>query len=490
MAPQTHGQRLIVVSNRLPFAFRRENGQWTAEPGAGGLVTAMVPVLETRGGIWIGWPGTTQAEAEELRDEIPEATRDANYTVVPVPLTENDKKGYYEGFANSVLWPLFHDLQTRCVFEPSYWETYQRVNRTFAEAVAEHVEPGDFIWVHDYQLMCLGRELRELGVDNQVGFFLHTPFAAAEIYHKLPWRRELLEAMLAYDVVGFQTIRDRRNFEACLYELLDEVAVEAGERSRVKAVTLADGDRDVKLGVFPINIDVPHFEQLAQTASVESKMDGLRRELPNRTLILGADRLDYTKGIPERLRAFREALERYPDLQGNVTLIQITVPSRGGISEYRELRAEIARLVSEINGQYTRAGWVPVHYLFRQLDREDLIATYRASDVALITSLKDGMNLISKEYCTSRINDDGVLILSEFAGSASQLLHDSIAVNPYDQAGTADAIYDACHMSWDEQNRRMTRLRAIIRRHDIHWWVEAFLRAAREVPSTGRLSQS
>ena len=483
MTSRTDDQRLIVVSNRLPFAFRQANGQWIAEPGAGGLVTAMVPVLERRGGIWIGWPGTTESEAEELRTEIPRATQDANYTVVPVPLSETEKKGYYEGFANEVLWPLFHDLQTRCVFEPSYWHTYRAVNRKFAEVVAEYAERDDFIWVHDYQLMCLGDELRQLGVDNKIGFFLHTPFAAAEIYHKLPWRSDLLQAMLAYDVVGFQTIRDRRNFEACLYDLLDEVAVEEEDRSRVKAATPADGDHDVKLGVFPISIDVEHFEQLAQTASVEGKMDGLRREYPNRTLILGADRLDYTKGIPERLRAFREALERYPDLRGKVSLIQIAVPSREGISEYRELRAEIARLVSEINGQFTRTGWVPIHYLFRQLDREDLIATYRASDVALITSLKDGMNLISKEYCTSRVNGDGALILSEFAGSASQLQHDALSVNPYDRVGTAEAIYEACHMSWDEQNRRMKRLRAIIRRHDIHWWVEAFLRAARDEAS-------
>ena len=478
----TEQQRLIVVSNRLPFVFRKTGGGWTAEPGAGGLVTAMVPILERRGGLWIGWPGTTASEAEELKDEIPQATADANYQVVPVPLTEREKKGFYEGFANEVLWPLFHDLQTRCVFEPEYWETYQQVNRKYAEFVAEHVEPGDFIWAQDYHLMCLGKELRELGVDNKIGFFLHTPFAAAEIYHKLPWREAILEAMLAYNIVGFQTRRDRRSFEQCLRELVANVGIR-GDRRRVKRAVTADSDREVKLGVFPISIDVAHFEQLAQTTNVESKMEGLRREYPDRTLVLGVDRLDYTKGIPERLRAFREALERYPELRGDVSLIQIAVPSRESISEYRELRAEIARLVSEINGQYTRAGWVPIHYLFRQLNREDLVATYRASDVALVTSLKDGMNLISKEYCTSRVNDDGVLILSEFAGSASQLQHDALAINPYDRTGTADAIYEACHMSWDEQNRRMKRLRAIIRRHDIHWWVEAFLRATQDDPT-------
>lgn len=442
----------------------------------------MVPVLAERGGLWIGWPGTTASEAESLRDEIPEATRDASYSVVPVPLTEREKRGFYEGFANEVLWPLFHDLQTRCVFEPEYWEIYREVNRKYAEVVAEHVEPGDFVWAQDYHLMGLAEALRELGVDNDVGFFLHTPFAAVEIYHKLPWRSELLQAMLAYDVIGFQTIRDRRNFEQCLQDLMDRIDIR-GDRRRVKTTASAASDREVKLGVFPISIDVAHFEQLAQTPEVKSKMEGLRRELPDRTLVLGVDRLDYTKGIPERLRAFRDALARYPDLRENVSLIQIAVPSREGISEYRELRAEIARLVSEINGQYTRAGWVPIHYLFRQLDREDLVATYRASDVALITSLKDGMNLISKEYCTSRVNEDGVLILSEFAGSASQLGHDALSVNPYDRTGTADAIYEACHMSWDEQHRRMKRLRSIIRRHDIHWWVEAFLRASGSSPT-------
>lgn len=435
----------------------------------------MVPVLERRGGLWIGWPGTSEEEVDELKDVIPEATREADYSVTPVALSEEDVRGFYHGFSNEVLWPLFHDLQARCVFEPSYWHTYRDVNRKYAERIAEHVQGGEFIWVHDYHLMTVGSELRELGVEGTYGFFLHTPFPAEEIYKKMPWRQEILEGLLSYDLIGFQTLEDRRNFERCTHDLVKGVEFEG--RGRVKLCRCRG--REVKLGVFPISIDVEAFERLAADPDVEEKARGLQRELPNRKLILGADRLDYTKGIVERLNAFDKALERYPGLRRQVTLIQIAVPSREGIREYQELKAEIERLVGKINGRYTQAGWVPIHYLHRQLDRPDLVACYRASHIALITSLKDGMNLISKEYCASRVAEDGVLILSEFAGSASQLHKGAFLVNPYDVEGVADAIYRAYELDDESQRNRMSRLRKIVGKYDIHWWVEAFLGAAR-----------
>lgn len=474
--------QLIVASNRLPFVLTKGEGGWRVEPGAGGLVTALVPVLRGRGGLWIGWPGTPEAAVDELHQVLPRATRDAGYSVVPVALTAEEVSGFYRGFSNEVLWPLFHDLQTRCVFEPSYWHAYRRVNRKYAEVLAEHAGKGDFVWVHDYHLMGVGEALKELGCEATLGFFLHTPFPAEEIFSKMPWRQPLLGDLLAFDLIGFQTLRDRRNFERCVRALVKGAAF-AG-RGRVKSCALEG--HQVKLGVFPIGIDAEAFERLAQSDEVAEKARGLRRELPGRKLILGADRLDYTKGIVERLRAFEDALARRPELRRRVTLIQIAVPSREHIAEYRELRAEIERLVGEINGRYTQAGWVPIHYLHRQLDRPDLVACYQASDVALITSLKDGMNLISKEYCASRIDEDGVLILSEFAGSAAQLHKGALLVNPYDVEGVADALRRAFHMEEGERRRRMRRLRKIVKRYDVHWWVEAFLEAAPGRPPEGR----
>lgn len=467
-------QSLIVASNRLPFVFTKRRAQWRVEPGAGGLVTALVPVLQRRGGTWIGWPGTSEGEAAKLQHVIPEAVRDVPYRIVPVALTAEDIQGFYYGFSNEVLWPLLHDLQTRCVFEPAHWCAYRRVNRKYAEKIAEAAERGDLIWVHDYHLMAVARELRAFGVDAKLGFFLHTPFPAEEIFVKLPWRRELVEALLAYDLIGFQTLRDRRNFEQCVRALIQGASFEG--RGRVESCRV--GNSEATLGVFPISIDVATFERLAQSDVVAEKTRRLKRQLLDRTLILGVDRLDYTKGILERLSAFRHALERYPDLRQNATLIQIAVPSREHIEEYQKLKADVEQLVSQINGRFTRAGWVPVHYLHRQLERSDLVACYRASEIALITSLKDGMNLISKEYCVSRVDEDGVLILSEFAGSAAQLHKGALLVNPYDVEGTAEAIYEAYRMDREEQQRRMRRLRKIVRKYDIHWWCEAFLQAA------------
>jgi len=465
--------RLIIVSNRLPVALTKvDTGQWHVQPSPGGLVTALSPLLSERGGLWVGWLGTVEeVEPEEL---IYQASQDLGYTLKPVSLTEEEINQYYFGFSNEILWPLFHDLQTRCNFDPVYWNAYQSVNRKFANVVAENARTDDYIWVHDYQLMLVAKELRGMGVENKVGFFLHTPFPPLDIWVKLPWRTKILEALLEYDVIGFQTRRDRNNFIRCI-EIVHKVT-QADVRKQVSI--LSTPKREIGIGIFPISIDFKDFSRQTKSPMVVEAARQLRETMPNQRILLGVDRLDYSKGIPEKLKAFRNALERFDDLRGKITLIQVAVPSRKDIPEYQMLRAEIEGLVSEINGIFTQPGWIPIHYMFRSMERAELLAYYLAADIALITSLKDGMNLVAKEYCAANIDKNGVLILSEFAGAANQLHRWSLIVNPYDIEGVAEAIYEAFQMSIEDRKWRMRKLRNSVARRDIFWWVDSFLQSA------------
>jgi len=469
-----HG-RLIVVSNRLPVALEpNASGGLIAKPGSGGLVTALLPVLRNRGGVWIGWPGIAEMP-EQVQEALQAAAQDTGYTLLPVPLSDDEVQKFYQGFSNEVIWPLFHDLQSLCNFDPKYWRTYNEVNRRYAEHVAQHSQENDFIWVHDYHLMNVAAELRQRGIPNRLAFFLHIPFPPLDIFVKLPWRFQLLRALLEYDLVGFQTLRDRRNFIQCVRTLLDDVTV----NGKGQVITLTASGKTLRVGSFPISIDFNRFMKRAAGEEVSSLASEMRARLPSRQLILGVDRLDYTKGIPHRLEAFRSTLLRYPDLHERVTLIQVVVPSRADIQQYSDLKIRIERLVGEINGQFTRpGGWVPIHYVFRSLTRTELLAYYRVSEIALITPLKDGMNLVAKEYCACSIEERSSLILSEFAGAAGQLQVGALLVNPYDREGVADAIHTAVTMPLAERQRRMRRMRRAIREQDIFWWVDSFLRAA------------
>jgi trehalose 6-phosphate synthase len=422
--------------------------------------------------VWIGWPGTS--EEVELDRLLTAASKSVGYELEPVPLTEAQVDGYYRGFANEIVWPLFHDMQTRCNFDPAYWEAYEEVNRRFAQVIAEHAAAGDYIWVHDYHLMRVATYLRDLGVEQRLGFFLHTPFPPVDIFIKLPWRQQILQGLMAYDLLGFQTIQDRNNFLGCAVSLLKIRRPD----TRRRVATIALTHREIRVGSFGISIDFDEFDRQARVPAVVERVRELRQEMPDGKLILGIDRLDYSKGIPERLKAFERALERYPELHGTVTCVQVAIPSRVDIPEYQHLRAEIEGLVSRINGRFTQFGWVPIHYLFRSLDRNELLAFYRAADIALITPLKDGMNLIAKEYCAANVDNNGVLILSEFAGAARSLGRHALLVNPYDIDGVADAIRHACNLSWTERQSHMRRLRQIIRTRNIFWWLETFLNAS------------
>ena len=467
--------RLLVVSNRLPVTLRASGrGRWTAAPGSGGLVTALLPVLRNRGGIWVGWSGTA-GPTRPIRGALAAAGKSAGCELDAVALSAHEIRDFYHGFANEVVWPLFHDLPPLCNFDPAYWRAYLAVNRKYARAVAARASPGDFVWVHDYHLMAVGEALRALGSSARLGFFLHIPFPSPDVFSKLPWRQPLLRALLRYDLVGFQTVHDRRNFTACLRSFAEDVEV----RARGAMVTLRAGRSISRAGAFPISIDYNAFMRAAAAPEVAAKARELHRLLPRRRLVLGIDRLDYTKGIALRLRAFQELLERYPSMRGKVSLIQVVVPSREDVPEYARMKTEIEQLVGRINGAFARpGGWVPVWYEYRSLTALDLLAYYRAADIALITPLKDGMNLVAKEYCACSIEEDCVLILSEFAGAAEQLRGGALLVNPHDVQGVAAAIRTAYAMSAEERTARMRSMRRSIRREDVFHWVESFMRAA------------
>ena len=469
-------QRLIVVSNRLPFVVKRDgDSQWQVQPGSGGLVSALVPVLRQRGGTWIGWPGTDGPPSRELDQVLSDVGAGCGYTLKAVHLTADEVKDFYQGFSNEIIWPLFHDLQSVCNFDPAYWRTYKTVNRKYAKCVAAEARGDDFVWVHDYHLMNVGAELRTAGCRAKLGFFLHIPFPALDLFSKLPWCVQLIEALLEYDLIGFQTLRDRRNFVQCVRALVPEAQFDG--KGPVLSATLRN--RTIGVGAFPISIDVDTIVRQASTAEVSRQAAELHRLLPNRTLMLGIDRLDYTKGIPHRLQAFHDLLHRCPHLRERISLIQVVVPSRVDIPEYDELKSTIEQLVGRINGEFMKpGGWVPVWYVYGHLTPTELLAYYRAADVALVTPLRDGMNLVAKEYCAASIDEDSVLILSEFAGAAAQLRRGALLVNPYDIEGVADAIRVACAMEPSERRARMKRLRHAIKRYDVFWWVDAFLDAA------------
>jgi len=465
-------RRLVVVSNRLPVVLSRAGRGWSIEPGSGGLVTALAPVLRNRGGIWIGWPGATDRKG--LNEAVRDATARTGYELVPVSFTPEEVDRHYRGFSNEVLWPLFHDLQSHCNFDPSYWSVYQDVNRKFASAVIENTTQNDFVWVHDYHLMLVARELRAMGRKSKVAFYLHIPFPPLDIFTKLPWRSEILRALLEYDLIGFQTMRDRRNFVQCLRAFEGDV----GRCGRGQVCELSIPNREIRIGAFPISIDYEDFEERARSREVAESAWHIHEQFPDQQIILGIDRLDYTKGIPMRLEAFRRAIQQFPELRRKVTLVQIVVPSRRGIPEYEALKTRIETLVGEINGELTQNGWNPIHYIYRSLKPVTLLGFYRTAEIALVTPLKDGMNLVAKEYCASSLEEDGVLILSEFAGAVSELQEGALLVNPYDIVGVANVIREAAHMDRSERQRRMRRLRKTVRKHDIFWWVDSFLLAA------------
>ena len=457
-------ERLIILSNRLPItATETEPGRVRLHAASGGLATGLRPWHEGSGGLWIGWPGDvshfTPGGGAELERQL------AARAIVPVALSQDYVKRYYHGFANRVLWPLFHYLIDRVPVDATGWDAYRLANQAFADAVAYHYQPGDLIWIHDYQLMLVPAMLRTKLPDARIGFFLHIPFPSSEVFRTLPWRREILDGLLGADLVGFHTFAYLRHFVA---SLLHVGGVEA-EIDRVRV-----GEREVRLGAYPMGIDAASFVKHAQDPAVIAKSEAIRRDAGGRRILLGVDRLDYTKGIPRRLQAIERLLMRDRDLRDEVRFIQVAVPSREEVDSYQRFRRQVEEAVGRINGTCGTLRSTPVHYVHQSVTVPELVALYRAADVMLVTPLRDGMNLVAKEFLAARVDEDGVLVLSEFAGAAAEL-GEAVVVNPYDVDGVADAIQRAFDMSDEERQARMRSLRRRVLDYDVHTWAGSFV---------------
>ncbi len=469
-------KRIILVSNRLPVQIETGDEGPELRAASGGLVTALAPLIRKAGGTWIGWPGCdSTVDAGPLLDSH---SSDLGYRLKAVSLSQDQIRDFYRGFANQSIWPLFHDLLGQASFHLPNWEQYCAVNRLFAKETFRAIDDDCFVWIHDYQLLMVGKELRELGYDRYLHFFLHIPFPSRDLFQRFPWRDDLLRGMLEYDHLGFQTEKDKRNFLQCVRAFVPEAAV----RSKRFQSQVGYEGRTIKVGNYPISIDFTDFDSGARTEDVANASWYIKENVRADTLALGLDRLDYTKGIGQRFLSWERALEKYPELIGKLSLLQVVVPSRLNVPEYQDIKVELDQLAGRINGRFSEHGWIPIHYMFRRLDRVQLLGHYRACEIALITPLRDGMNLVAKEYCAASVDEGGVLILSEFAGAAAQLDKGALVVNPYDVEGTADAIYAAFSMDPQERAARMRKLRMGIRCNDVHRWVSWFMEELPTIP--------
>jgi alpha,alpha-trehalose-phosphate synthase [UDP-forming] len=458
--------RLVVVSNRLPITTECIEGESHVHQSGGGLVPALAPVLRGTGGCWVGWTGTDYDDAVfDLIKSLGEG-----YSLQPVFLTASEQACYYRGFSNEILWPLLHGLLSPCKFDPAYWKSYCQVNEKFAGAVASVCGRDDFIWIHDYHLMLQARALRARGLAQRLAYFHHVPFPCPDVFEALPWRMEILRALLHFNSLGFQTVRDRNNFIACLRRCLSGVRVSHIGKT---VIVCADG-QCASVSACPISIDYGEFAAAADQPAVAVAAEALRNKLGGVRVMLGVDRLDYTKGLPERLMALQTLFQQNPQWRGRVTMLQIVVPSREDIPEYRRLKIQIETLVTNINGQYSSPGWMPIQYFYRHVPRTELITFYRAADLALVTPLKDGMNLVAKEFCAARADSQGVLLLSEFAGAAEELNCGALLMNPYDTESAASLIHKALQMSTGEQRMRMRAMRSQIESNDVFRWARSF----------------
>jgi len=464
----SNDSRLIIVSNRLPMTFEIAADGVELKPSAGGLIAALGPIVKESGAAWVGATGTSfDAAIEDVLAEL------ANQQcLIPVYLTDQETQNFYNGFANEILWPLFHDLQSRCNFQPQYWHCYRDVNEKFALAADSIASDNDVVWVHDYHLMLLAEAFREVSIATpRMAYFHHIPFPALNIFQKLPWRAQILRALLQFDLVLFQTAADAANFVECVMSCLkDEAHVEALRDYHL----LTYADRDTVATSLPISIDFESLTHDAADPAVSRLAETLKGQAAGNRLVLGLDRLDYTKGVGYRLQAYQHLLRTSPEFHGKVSFWQITIPSRESIPQYKRLKEELETLVTAINDEFGTRDWTPVTYMYRHLARTELLACYCAAEVAMVTPVKDGMNLVAKEYCAARNDNGGVLILSEFAGSASELGDGALLVNPYDVEGMAFALRQAFAMPAADRAMRMVRMRSRIRVCNVYDWYANF----------------
>ena len=453
--------KTIIISNRLPVKISKTENEITSTPSAGGLATGLGSVYKKDGGLWIGWPGTT-IEEEDQQKVIELLEQES---MKPVFLTDGEVENYYEGFSNKIIWPIFHYFPNYSNNLEEYWECYKKVNQKFCDIVLQFASPGDTIWIHDYQLLLLPELLRSSLKDATIGFFQHIPFPSYEIFRLLPWRSEILKGMVGADLIGFHTYDDVRHFLSSVSRIL-------GKDNRMGEFRISD--RICYADSFPMGIDYQKFENAAKSPETIEEAKVYKESLVDRRLILSVDRLDYSKGIPERLKAYDLFLEKFPEFHNKVTLILVVVPSRDQVELYQKLKIEIDETVGRINGKYGNINWTPVRYFYRSVPFQTLSAFYNISDVALVTPLRDGMNLVCKEFIASKPDKTGVLILSEMAGAAKEL-SDAIIINPNDIPSMAEAINIALTMPVEEQVKRNEELQNILKQYDIHHWVDIFI---------------
>lgn len=468
--PAEGASDFVVVANRLPIdQVRLPDGTTTWKRSPGGLVTALEPLLRKQRGAWIGWPGVPDSDQEPIVQE--------GLKLFPVRLSAEDVAEYYEGFSNATLWPLYHDVIVKPIYRREWWERYVDVNRRFAEATSKAAAPGATVWVQDYQLQLVPKMLRMLRPDLTIGFFLHIPFPPVELFMQMPWRTEIIDGLLGADLVGFHLPGGAQNFLILARRLVGANTSRAtvGVRSRFGEVQV--GFRTVKVGAFPISIDSAELDSKARERSIRQRAKEIRAELGNpRKIMLGVDRLDYTKGIDVRLKAFSALLAEKRADRTDTVLVQLATPSRERVESYIEMREDIERQVGHINGEYGEVGRPVVHYLHRPIPRDDLIAFFVAADIMLVTPLRDGMNLVAKEYVACRSDLGGALVLSEFTGAAAEL-RQAYLCNPHHTDGVKEAIEHALTQSPEEGKRRMRAMRRQVLAHDVDRWARSFLDA-------------
>ncbi len=456
--------RLLVVANRLPFNIAKRTGQFYFRPSPGGLAVGLSSLPETYDQLWIGWPGITNEKlTTENRDQITQKLATEN--CLPVFLSKKQIEQYYQGFCNKTIWPLFHYFPTRTVWENKFWKTYKQVNQVFYDELVRIVEPGDCIWINDYQLMLLPQLLRENFADLEIGFFLHIPWPSFELFRLLPWREEILQGLLGADLVGFHTYDYVRHFLSSVCRIM-------GLEHTLGKLTM--GSRVIKVDAFPMGIDYEKYSQAIHNTSVQKEVDKILQTVGKRKIIISIDRLDYTKGIIQRLEAFDLFLSENPGYKGKVTLIIVAVPSRTGIEDYKMLRNDLEQLVGRVNGEHGAIGYMPVWYLYRLMPFNQLAALYHVADVALVTPLRDGMNLIAKEFIASKTEGRGVLVLSEMTGAAREL-GEALIVNANDKEAIVNAIKEALEMPELEQIERNVLMQKRLARYNVSRWSNDFL---------------
>ncbi|MEM9258351.1 MAG: bifunctional alpha,alpha-trehalose-phosphate synthase (UDP-forming)/trehalose-phosphatase [Bacteroidota bacterium] len=471
--------RLVIISNRLPITINRSHGELHYHPSAGGLATGLNSLDASYNKLWIGWPGQdieNEWEKEGIRNDL------AKRKLAPVFLTEREIDLYYEGFSNKTIWPHFHYFTEYTAYNDDMWSAYQEVNYKFFQETEKHLREDDMVWVHDYQLMLLPKLIREKFPNISIGFFLHIPFPSYEVFRILPWRQEILDGILGSDQIGFHTFGYMRHFLSAAYRI-------SGFEHKFGRLHI--DEREVNVDVFPMGINYDKYAHPDVNAATDQSSGEIRKLHASRKIVLSVDRLDYTKGIPQRVRAFGQFIRNNPEYIGKVNLIMIVVPSRANVDQYQSLKEEVDIIVSQINSEYGTFDWMPIHYYYRSLNFAALTTLYKEADIALITPLRDGMNLVAKEYIAAKEDTkDGVIILSEMAGAVYELNDGAITVNPQSHQDIQAALIQALEMPADEKRQRMEVMQAKLKRYDVKHWAATFINEQQKLKDKNRMANT